>query len=88
MVMALAVLMYVLVRWSKNEPAINIATIISGVIVVGVIALLDNGKTAEIARGFSWLFFIVVAYNFVPALTSAAKAAGAATKSNVQDTLT
>lgn len=87
MVMLVAVVLYVLVRWSRNEPAVTIGSVVAGAFVVGVIALLDRGRTAEIARGFAWLFFVVVAYNFVPAMTAAMKAAGAATKSNVQSTL-
>jgi hypothetical protein len=87
-VMAVAVLLYVLVRWSKDEPAVTIGSVLSGVLVIGVIALADRGRTAEVARGFAWLFFVVVAYNFVPAMTKAMSAAASAAKGNVHDTLT
>lgn len=85
--MAVAVVLYILVRWSKNEPAVNIGSLLAGAFVIGFIALLDHGRASEIAKGFAWLFLVVVLYHFVPAMTAAMKAAGAATKSNVQTTL-
>lgn len=85
--MAVAVIMYVLVRWSRNEPAVSIGSVLAGGFVIGVIALADRGRTAEVARGFAWLFFAVVAYNFIPAITTAMQNAFSNTKTNVRDTI-
>ena len=86
-IMIVAVLLYVLVRWSRNEPAVTIGSVISGVFVVAVIALLDRGRTQGVARGFAYLFLLVVAYNFIPALTKALAAAAKNAGGNAKNTL-
>ena len=79
-VMFLAVLLYIIHRWATNQPAVTLPIVLSGLFVIFVIAMLDQGRTEPVAKGFAWLFFIVAAYNAVPALTGAAKSAkGAAT---------
>lgn len=70
-IMALAIVLYIIHRWATNQPAVNLAVVLSGVFAIFIIALLDQGRTAEIARGFAWLFFIVAAYNAIPAFTGA-----------------
>ena len=72
-IMLLAVLLYVIHRWATNKPAVTLPVVVTGIFVIFVIALLDQGRTEPVARGFAWLFFIVAAYNAVPALTGAAK---------------
>jgi hypothetical protein len=71
--MFLAVLLYIVHRWATNKPAVTLPIVMSGLFVIFVIAMLDGGRTEPVARGFAWLFFIVAAYNAVPALTGAAK---------------
>jgi hypothetical protein len=66
--MAVAVLLYVIARWTRNEPAVTLPTVLSGAFVIFVIALLDQGRTEEIARGFAWLFAIVAAYAALPGI--------------------
>jgi len=87
MVMALAVLLYVIARWAHNQPAVTIGGVVSGAIAIFVIALLDQGKTEQIAKGFAWLFFIVAAYNAIPPLAKVAaqgaKAGGTQAKSTL-----
>lgn len=73
--MAVAVGMYIITRWSRNEPAVTIDGVLGGVFAILVIALLDQGKTESIARGFAWLFFVVAAYNAIPAFTNALNSA-------------
>ena len=80
--MALAVGLYVLARWEKNEPAVTLDGVLGGLFVIFVIALLDQGKTEQIAKGFAWLFFAVAAYNAVPAFTNALKSAQKQVKAN------
>jgi hypothetical protein len=72
MVMALAILLYIIARWSKNEPAVTLTGVVSGLFAVFIIALLDHGRTEQVAKGFAWLFFIVAAYNAIPPLAKAA----------------
>lgn len=74
-VMALAVLLYIIARWARNKPAVTLPVVLSGAFVIFVIALLDQGRTEEIAKGFAWLFFIVSAYVAIPAFTGAIKSA-------------
>lgn len=84
MVMALAVMLYIIARWEKNESAVTLDGVLGGLFAILIIALLDQGKTESVARGFAWLFFVVAAYNAIPAfthaLTSAQKSAKAASK--------
>lgn len=79
-VMFLAVLLYIIHRWATNQPAVTLPIVLSGLFVIFVIALLDQGRTEPVARGFAWLFFIVAAYNAIPALTGATKTATTAAR--------
>lgn len=79
-VMFLAVLLYIIHRWATNKPAVTLPIVLSGLFVIFVIAMLDQGRTEPVARGFAWLFFIVAAYNAVPALTGATKSAATAAR--------
>ncbi len=72
MVMALAILLYIIARWAHNKPAVTIGGVVSGLFAILIIALLDQGKTEPVAKGFAWLFFIVAAYNAIPPLSSLA----------------
>ncbi len=74
-VMALAIVLYIISRWARNQPAVNVGVVLSGLLAIFIIALLDQGKTAEIARGFAWLFFIGAAYRAIPAYTGAISSA-------------
>jgi len=74
-IMALAVGMYILARWEKNESAVTLEGVLGGLFAILIIALLDQGKTEEIAKGFAWLFFLAAAYNAIPAFNSALTAA-------------
>lgn len=71
MVMALAILLYVIARWAHNKPAVTLPGVVSGLFAVFIIALLDHGRTEQIAKGFAWLFFIAAAYNAIPPLAAA-----------------
>ena len=67
--MAVAVLLYVVSRWAKNEPAVNVQVIVGGAFAIGVIALLDQGATEPVAKGFAWLFLAGAAYQAIPAIS-------------------
>ena len=70
-IMGIAVLLFIVHRWAKNEPAVTISVIFSGAFAIFVIAMLDQGRTEEIAKGFAWLFLVASAYNAVPDLAKA-----------------
>ena len=72
MVMALAILLYIIARWAHNKTAVTIGGVVSGLFAIFIIALLDHGATEPVAKGFAWLFFIVAAYNAIPPLTKVA----------------
>lgn len=74
-VMFLAVLLYIVHRWATGQSAVTLPIVLSGLFVIFVIALLDQGRTEKVAKGFAWLFFIVAAYNAIPALTGLTKSA-------------
>ena len=86
-VMALAVVLYVIARWTRNEPAVTIGSVLSGIFAIFVIALLDHGRTEEIARGFAWLFFIVAAYAALPGIFKSIAAGQKAAKTGVKTTV-
>lgn len=86
MIMAVAVGMYVLARWERNEPAVTLDGVLGGLFVIVVIALLDQGPTESVARGFAWLFFAVAAYNAIPAFSNALTAAQKSAKKAAKNT--
>ena len=87
MVMALAILLYIVARWAHNKTAVTIGGVVSGLFAIFIIALLDQGKTEQIAKGFAWLFFIVAAYNAVPPLASLTTTAAKSGASQAKSTL-
>jgi hypothetical protein len=87
-VMALAVILYIVARWTRNEPAVTLPSVLSGLFAIFIIAVLDSGnRTQEIARGFAWLFFIVAAYaalpGFIKSIGQAQKSAAKTAKNTV-----
>ena len=86
-VMALAILMYVIARWAHNKTAVTIGGVVSGLFAIFIIALLDHGRTEQIAKGFAWLFFIVAAYNAIPPLANVAVQGTQAGTGQVKQTL-
>lgn len=80
-IMTLAVGLYIMARWEKNEPAVTLDGVLGGLFAIFVIAMLDQGKTEPIAKGFAWLFFAVAAYNAIPAFGNALKSAQKSAKS-------
>lgn len=86
--MFLAVILYIITRWSRNEPAVTIQVVVSGAFVIFVIALLDHGRTEEIAKGFAWLFAIIAAYNAIPAITNVATTTAKGAKTTAKGAVT
>lgn len=87
MVMAVAILLYVIARWAHNKPAVTLGGVVSGLIAIFIIALLDQGRTEQIAKGFAWLFFIVAAYNAIPPLTTLATTSAKKSAAQAKTTL-
>ena len=71
--MAIAVALYIVKRWATpGETAVDIQVVVGGAFAILVIAMLDQGKTESIAKGFAWLFVLVAAYNAIPAISKVA----------------
>lgn len=86
-VMAVAVFLYIVARWTRNEPAVTLPAVLGGAFAIFVIALLDQGRTEEIAKGFAWLFAIVAGYAALPGFFKSLGQAGPAAKKQVTETV-
>lgn len=65
-------------RWSHNQPTVPSAGgILSIAFAVVVIAALDQGRTAPLAKGFAWLFVAGVLLSNNSPLTGIAKSVNA-----------
>jgi hypothetical protein len=79
--MAIAIVGGIVGRWSHNKPTVPAAsTIVKIMFAVAVIAMLDQGRTQPIARGFGWLFLAGVLLSNNSPLTGIAKSATAKPK--------
>ena len=65
-IMLVAVLLYMVHRWATNKKAVDPKTVVEAAFAVLVIALLDQGETEPVARGFAWLFLAAAAYTAIP----------------------
>lgn len=76
-VMGIAILTAVIGRWANGKKALPSA---GGVLQVTgaliLISLLDTGRSAPVAKGFSWLFFAAVMLSPDSPLTGLANAEG------------
>lgn len=59
-VMIMAIVLAVIGRWAHNQPTADVKMVIEAVFALVVIALLDQGVTEPVAKGFAWLFFVAV----------------------------
>lgn len=80
MIMVVAVLLFIIARWTRNQPAVTLPIVMSGAFAIFVIALLDHGRAQEIARGLAWLFAVVAFYAASPGLFKSINEAWAAAK--------
>ena len=80
-IMLAAALLYLVHRWAANQKALDTKTVVEVAFAVFVIAMLDQGNTEPVARGFAWLFFAGAAYAALPTIGNAAKG-GPVTKSS------
>lgn len=76
-VMFAALALLVIGRWAKGKPALNVQTVVGGAFVIIVVAMLDGGKTEEIAKGIAWIVLAVAALNPDSPITAIADAEGA-----------
>lgn len=72
-VMIVAVLAAVIGRWAHNQPTASIKVVVEAVFAVLVVAMLDQGRTEPIAKGFAWLFLAAVLLSTNSPLTGIAK---------------
>ena len=50
---------FVIGRWSHNQPAVTLGSVASVFFLLIVIGMLDNGTTESIAKGFAWIILAV-----------------------------
>jgi len=79
MVFALAWGALILTHWANNKPTISVKQVIEMTFALLVIALLDQGETADIAKGFAWLFLAAVLLRNDSIVTALAKRTGTGT---------
>lgn len=72
-IMLVAVLLYVVHRWATNQKAVDPHIVVQAIFAILVIALLDQGDTEPVARGFAWLFLFGAAYVSIPTIANAGK---------------
>lgn len=72
-VMIVAVMAAVIGRWAHDQPTASIKTIVESVFAIVVIAMLDQGQTEPVAKGFAWLFLMAVLLSNNSPLTGIAK---------------
>lgn len=68
-----------LTHWANNKPTIDRKQVIEMAFALLVIALLDQGETAPVAKGFAWLFLAAVLLRNDSILTALAKRTGTGT---------
>ena len=75
-IMLTAALLYMVHRWAANEKAVSPKIVVEAGFAVLVIALLDQGETEPVARGFAWLFLMGAAYAALPTIGKIANSKG------------
>ncbi len=76
-IMFVAVLLYLVHRWATNQKTVDAKTVVGAAFAILVIALLDQGETEPVAKGFAWLFLAAAAYQAIPTIAKAAGTTGA-----------
>jgi hypothetical protein len=76
-VMIIAVLAAVVGRWAHDQPTASVKTVVEAAFAILVIAMLDQGPTEAIAKGFAWLFLTAVLLSNNSPLTGLAKVVNA-----------
>ena len=67
-IMLAAAVLYLVHRWSTGGKTLDPKTAVEVAFAVFVIALLDQGQTEPVAKGFAWLFFAGAAYAALPTI--------------------
>jgi hypothetical protein len=71
--MMVAVLAAVVGRWAHNQPLGGVKAVAESAFAIVVIALLDQGRTEDIAKGFALLFLVAVLLSNNSPVTGIAK---------------
>jgi hypothetical protein len=66
-------------HWANSKPTISTRQVLEMTFALIVIALLDQGETADVAKGFAWLFLAGVLLRRDSILTALAKRTGTGT---------
>lgn len=87
-VMLVAIAAGIIGRWSHNQKAVPSAKqVVEVLFALVIIAALDEGRTAPIARGFSMLFLAAVLLSDNSPLTGIAKSTSGATAQTAGNSL-
>ncbi len=78
-IMVIAIALGLVGRWAHNEH-VTPATVVETMFAVLVIALLDQGNTEGIAKGFAWLFLAAVVLSNNSPVTALSKVSGGPAK--------
>ena len=70
-IMLVAVVLFLVHRWATNQKTVSPQIGVQAAFAVLVIALLDQGETEPVARGFAWLFLFGAAYVSIPTIAKA-----------------
>jgi hypothetical protein len=73
--MLIAIAASVIGEWANNKP-ITVPKVVESMFAVVVIAVLDQGETESIAKGFAWLFLVAVLLGSNSPINGIVKAAG------------
>lgn len=76
-VMIIAVFAAVIGRWAHNQPTASVKTVVEAAFAILVIAMLDQGPTEAVAKGFAWLFLMAVLLSTNSPITGLAKVVNA-----------
>lgn len=77
--MLLAWALLIIGHWAHGKPTINAKQVIEMVFAILIIAMLDQGNTEGIARGFALLFLVAVLLGNNSPLTALSKVTGTGT---------
>jgi hypothetical protein len=67
-IMLVAVFLYVIHRWATGGKAVDPKVVVEAAFAILVVALLDQGETEPVAKGFAWLFLVGALYVALPTI--------------------
>lgn len=72
-IMMLTFAILILTHWANNEPTVSVKLVVEMAFAIIFIAMLDQGRTEPIAKGFAWLFLAATLLSSKSILTGLSK---------------